>query len=206
MTFPYYASAEQIMRDRSELARKGIARGRSVVILTFADGVLFVAENPSRSLQKVSELYDRVGFAAVGLGLADEVLGNLGGAGDRGHGIAGDDLDALARLGGPSGDDDLTVALTELALVGVQQLPALPVGEGDAAGLQQGDDGVVIFGNGLPLGLIRGIAAKVDQTGLKGVGPVAKLGQLGEAGAAFQRMQCTLGFLVEGVVCRLLAG
>lgn len=63
---PYYASAEQIMRDRSELARKGIARGRSVVVLTYADGVLFVAENPSSSLHKVSELYDRLGFAAVG--------------------------------------------------------------------------------------------------------------------------------------------
>jgi proteasome alpha subunit len=58
--------AEQAMRERSELARKGIARGRSVVVLAHAGGVLFVAENPSRSLQKVSELYDRVGFAAVG--------------------------------------------------------------------------------------------------------------------------------------------
>ncbi|TQF68387.1 proteasome subunit alpha [Rhodococcus spelaei] len=66
MTLPYYASAEQIMRDRSELARKGIARGRSVVVLTYADGVLFVAENPSTALHKVSELYDRLGFAAVG--------------------------------------------------------------------------------------------------------------------------------------------
>lgn len=54
------------MRERSELARKGIARGRSVVVLAYDSGVLFVAENPSRSLQKVSELYDRVGFAAVG--------------------------------------------------------------------------------------------------------------------------------------------
>ena len=54
------------MRERSELARKGIARGRSVVALAYAGGVLFVAENPSRSLQKISELYDRVGFAAVG--------------------------------------------------------------------------------------------------------------------------------------------
>ncbi|EHI14900.1 proteasome subunit alpha [Mycolicibacterium thermoresistibile] len=66
MTFPYFISPEQAMRERSELARKGIARGRSVVVLAYADGVLFVAENPSRSLQKVSELYDRVGFAAVG--------------------------------------------------------------------------------------------------------------------------------------------
>ncbi|GAA1084573.1 proteasome subunit alpha [Tsukamurella spumae] len=65
MTFPYYASAEQIMRDRSELARKGIARGRSVVVLKYTDGVLFVADNPS-SLNKISEIYDRIGFAAVG--------------------------------------------------------------------------------------------------------------------------------------------
>jgi proteasome alpha subunit len=66
VSFPYFISPEQAMRERSELARKGIARGRSVVVLAYADGVLFVAENPSRSLQKVSELYDRVGFAAVG--------------------------------------------------------------------------------------------------------------------------------------------
>jgi proteasome alpha subunit len=66
VSFPYFISPEQAMRERSELARKGIARGRSVVALGYAGGVLFVAENPSRSLQKVSELYDRVGFAAVG--------------------------------------------------------------------------------------------------------------------------------------------
>ncbi len=66
MTMPYYASAEQVMRDRSEYARKGISRGRSVAVLTYADGVLFIAENPSSTLHKVSELYDRVGFAAVG--------------------------------------------------------------------------------------------------------------------------------------------
>ncbi|MCV7028883.1 proteasome subunit alpha [Mycobacterium sherrisii] len=66
MSFPYFISPEQAMRERSELARKGIARGRSVVALAYSAGVLFVAENPSRSLQKISELYDRVGFAAVG--------------------------------------------------------------------------------------------------------------------------------------------
>ena len=66
MTMPCYASAEQIMRDRSEYARKGIARGRGVVVLTYADGVLFVAENASSALHKVSEIYDRIGFAGVG--------------------------------------------------------------------------------------------------------------------------------------------
>jgi proteasome alpha subunit len=66
VTMPFYASAEQVMRDRSELARKGIARGRSVTVLTYAGGVLFVAENRSTALHKVSEIYDRIGFAAVG--------------------------------------------------------------------------------------------------------------------------------------------
>lgn len=66
MTMPFYASVEQIMRDRSELARKGIARGRGVVVLSYSRGVLFVAENLSTALHKVSELYDRIGFAAVG--------------------------------------------------------------------------------------------------------------------------------------------
>ena len=66
MTLPYYASPEQLMRDRSEYARKGISRGRSVAVLTYADGVLFIAENPSSTLHKVGEIYDRIGFAAVG--------------------------------------------------------------------------------------------------------------------------------------------
>jgi proteasome alpha subunit len=62
----FYASPEQIMRDRSEYARKNIARGRGVVVLSYAGGVLFVAENVSTTLHKVSEIYDRIGFAAVG--------------------------------------------------------------------------------------------------------------------------------------------
>src|SRR6476469_246152 len=66
MTMPYYASAEQVMRHRSEYARKGISRGRSVAVVTYADGVLFIAENPSSTLHTVGELYDRIGFAAVG--------------------------------------------------------------------------------------------------------------------------------------------
>jgi len=66
MSMPFYASAEQIMRDRSEYARKGISRGRSVVVLLYDAGVLFVAESISPALHKVSEIYDRIGFAAVG--------------------------------------------------------------------------------------------------------------------------------------------
>lgn len=67
MTMPLYASPEQLMRERSELARKGIARGRSVVVLTYTGGVLFVAEIPPKStLHKLSEIYDKIGFAAAG--------------------------------------------------------------------------------------------------------------------------------------------
>jgi proteasome alpha subunit len=66
MTSPFYTSPEQLVRDRSEYARKGIARGRSVVVMTWADGILFVAENPSRALHKISEIYDRIAFAAIG--------------------------------------------------------------------------------------------------------------------------------------------
>ena len=66
MTFPYYASAEQIMRDKTEYARKGIARGRSVIVLSYSGGVLLLAENQSTTLHKVGEIYDRIGFAAVG--------------------------------------------------------------------------------------------------------------------------------------------
>lgn len=66
MSTPFYVSPQQAMADRAEYARKGIARGRSVVVLQYADGVVFVAENPSRALHKVSEIYDRIAFAAVG--------------------------------------------------------------------------------------------------------------------------------------------
>jgi proteasome alpha subunit len=66
MSVPFYVSPEQIMRDKADFARKGIARGRSVIVMQYAGGIVFVAENPSRALHKISELYDRIGFAAVG--------------------------------------------------------------------------------------------------------------------------------------------
>jgi proteasome alpha subunit len=66
VTTPFYTSPEQIVRDRSEYARKGISRGRSVVVLTYDNGIAFVAENPSKALHKISEIYDRIAFAAVG--------------------------------------------------------------------------------------------------------------------------------------------
>ena len=61
-----YVSPEQVMKDRADYARKGIARGRAVLVMTYVDGILFVAENPSSALHKISEIYDRIAFAAVG--------------------------------------------------------------------------------------------------------------------------------------------
>ena len=66
MSMPFYVAPEQMMKDRSEYAHKGIARGRSVIGMEYADGLLFIAENPSATLHKISEIYDRIGFAAVG--------------------------------------------------------------------------------------------------------------------------------------------
>jgi proteasome alpha subunit len=66
MTMPFYVAPEQVMKDRAEYAQKGIARGRSLVATTYADGILMVADNPSRSLHKISEIYDRIAFAGVG--------------------------------------------------------------------------------------------------------------------------------------------
>ena len=66
MSMPFYVSPEQLMKDRADFARKGIARGRSLVVVQYADGIVFVSENLSQALHKVSEIYDRIAFAAVG--------------------------------------------------------------------------------------------------------------------------------------------
>jgi proteasome alpha subunit len=63
---PFYVSPEQQMKDKADYARKGIARGRNSVVLQYDEGILFVAPNPSSALHKVSEIYDRIAFAAVG--------------------------------------------------------------------------------------------------------------------------------------------
>jgi proteasome alpha subunit len=66
MSMPYYVAPEQVMKDRAEYAQKGIARGRSLVATTYDVGIAMVAENPSRSLHKISEIYDRIAFGGVG--------------------------------------------------------------------------------------------------------------------------------------------
>jgi proteasome alpha subunit len=66
MSMPFYVAPEQMMKDRADYARKGIARGRALTACTYDEGILLCAENPSRMLRKVSEIYDRIGFAGVG--------------------------------------------------------------------------------------------------------------------------------------------
>ncbi len=66
MNMPFYVAPEQVMKDRADYARKGIARGRALVAIRFADGIVIVGENPSETLRKISEIYDRIAFAGVG--------------------------------------------------------------------------------------------------------------------------------------------
>jgi proteasome alpha subunit len=66
MSMPFYVAPEQMMKDRADYARKGIARGRALVAVRFVDGIIIVAENPSDTLRKISEIYDRIAFAGVG--------------------------------------------------------------------------------------------------------------------------------------------
>ena len=66
MNMPFYVAPEQVMKDRADYARKGIARGRSLIAFRFAGGIAICAENTSSTLRKVSEIYDRIAFAGVG--------------------------------------------------------------------------------------------------------------------------------------------
>jgi len=66
MPMPYYVSPEQVMQDKAEYAKKGIAKGRSLIVMEYQDGVLLVADNPSASLYKISEVYDTIAFSGAG--------------------------------------------------------------------------------------------------------------------------------------------
>jgi proteasome alpha subunit len=96
MTMPFYVSPEQVMKDRADYARKGIARGRSLVAATYADGVVLCAENPSSRLRKISEIYDRIAFAGVGKYSEFDQLRILGirAADLKGYAYSREDVDA----------------------------------------------------------------------------------------------------------------
>ena len=102
MTMPFYVAPEQVMKDRAEYAQKGIARGRALVVVTYDDGILIVAENPSRTLHKISEIYDRVAFAGVGkYNEFDQLrVAGIRHADTKGYAYSRDDVDArsLANL------------------------------------------------------------------------------------------------------------
>lgn len=66
MALPYYVSPEQVMQDKAEYAKKGIAKGRSIVAMEYSEGVLLTADNPSASLHKISEIYDCIAFSGAG--------------------------------------------------------------------------------------------------------------------------------------------
>ena len=66
MPLPYYVTPEQVMQDKAEYARKGIAKGRSIIAMEYQDGILLVADNPSASLYKISEIYDSIAFSGAG--------------------------------------------------------------------------------------------------------------------------------------------
>jgi proteasome alpha subunit len=66
MPLPYYVSPEQMMQDKAEYAKKGIAKGRSIIVMDYLDGILLAADNPSASLHKISEVYDNIAFAGAG--------------------------------------------------------------------------------------------------------------------------------------------
>ncbi len=123
MSTPFYVSPEQLMKDRADFARKGVSRGRSLVALQYADGVLLVSENPSQALHKISELYDRIAFAAVGrynefenLRIAGVRLADMRGyAYDRrdvtGQGLAGAYAQTLGTIFSSSGEKPYEVEL-----------------------------------------------------------------------------------------------
>jgi proteasome alpha subunit len=98
MSLPFYVSPEQLMQDKAEYARKGISRGKSIVTLEFDGGILLIAENPSRSLSKIGEIYDRVAFAGVGKFSEFDQLRKVGVryADTRGYAYSRDDVRAKA--------------------------------------------------------------------------------------------------------------
>lgn len=102
MSMPFYVAPEQMMKDRADYARKGIARGRALIGAVYQVGVLLCAENPSRSLHKVSEIYDRIAFAGVGkYNEFDQLrVAGIRHADTKGFAYARDDVDArsLANL------------------------------------------------------------------------------------------------------------
>src|SRR5918994_1705061 len=144
MSMPFYVSPEQLMKDRADFARKGIARGRSVIAVQYADGVLFVSENPSKALHKVSEIYDRIAFAAVGRYNEFENLRIAGVrlADEHGYAVMGGAAETVAGhlaehyVGGASLEETLRIAVAALGH-GESEDRVIPAGDLEVAALDR---------------------------------------------------------------------
>ncbi len=127
MTQPFYVAPEQLMKDRADYARKGIARGRALVAAQFREGIVLVAENPSNTLRKISEIYDRIGFAGVGKYNEFDQLRRFGvrNADLRGYQYSRDDVEArslaneYAQILGQTFTHDIKPFEVEILLVEV---------------------------------------------------------------------------------------
>jgi proteasome alpha subunit len=99
MTAQFYVPPEQLIKDRAEFAKKGIQRGRPIAVVEYEHGILLIGENPSRSLHKISEIYDRVAFAGVGRFNEFDVKGYTYARGDvTGKGLANAYSQAVGQI------------------------------------------------------------------------------------------------------------
>ncbi len=127
MNQPFYVAPEQLMKDRADYARKGIARGRALIAAQYQDGIAVVAENPSNTLRKISEIYDRIGFAGVGKYNEFDQLRRFGirNADIRGYQYSRDDVEArslaneYAQILGQTFTHDIKPLEVEILLVEV---------------------------------------------------------------------------------------
>nr|WP_245787966.1 proteasome subunit alpha [Tessaracoccus bendigoensis] len=172
-----YVSPEQLMLDRAEFARKGIARGRAVAVLRYGGGIAMVADNHSTTLNKVSEIYDRIGFAAVGRYNEFEALRIAGirHADLRGYAYDRRDVTGRSLAGAYSQQLGGVFASTEkpfeVELI-VAELGDLPAGD---VLYRIGYDGVI--SDETDLAVIGGDAERVTAELREGFDPAAPLGE-----------------------------
>jgi proteasome alpha subunit len=132
MSMPFYVSPEQVMNDKAQYARKGIARGRSLCALVYDEGILLAAENPSEVLHKISEIYDRIAFAGVGKYSEFDALRRAGVqfADVRGYQYSREDVDArslanaYAQMMAHTFTNDIKPLEVEILVVEVGVTPA----------------------------------------------------------------------------------
>lgn len=133
MSMPFYVSPEQVMADKAEFARKGVARGKPSLVIECDVGILMMAENLS-TLSKIGEIYDRVAFAGVGKFSEFDQLRKIGirYADIKGYAYSRDDVRgrALANAYSQAVGDAFTVQLKPLEV----EVVVAEVGDSTLAG------------------------------------------------------------------------